>query len=44
MNDKCVESELSDLLKEFRINPYDFFHILLESENPNLDFAIKNNH
>ncbi|MFT5104298.1 MAG: hypothetical protein ACI86C_001962 [Candidatus Latescibacterota bacterium] len=44
MNDKCVESELSDLIEEYGINPYEFFHILLKSENPNLDFAIQNNH
>ena len=42
MNKEEIAKELKELVDEFGVYPYDFFNILQDATNPNLDFATQN--
>lgn len=42
MKKEIIEKELKELVEEFGDYPYEFFTILLKSDNPNIDFDSQN--
>ncbi len=42
MNKEKIQIEIRELIKEFGKYPFQFFTILSDSENPNVDFAVQN--